>query len=643
MKILIGGIGRHGKPLAYWLSLGFFIGWLSAPDFIRHFGQSDAAPADQVAADEPVWNVRAPRWIASALRDGRGGHGTRPVAARGADEPQLVMDEEWMEGEGDEALDEDPGDGAELDDESESSEQDFRGDRPSEEGDAGFQSTDGRRLRRSSGAAVGEPLQVASARSVYGSGRFGNGGGLIQAGQPGNAGSSGSGSPAPVIGSSGGNGPGSGGGQAPPPAPRGEAGGPDGGGNPGPGPGDGGDGGGDPPRGLLSQLQDQIDQAIGSLSQNPYVPGRVLLQFAASSSQSDRDALLDALDPSRSEEYLESIDVYIVSVPTDTDIEELVATLQENPAVKAASASYLRPAMAALDPYYPLQWDLDNVGQMGGVADADIDASEGWLLLPPLGTTRVAILDMGFDTDHPDLRDVGGNVYNAASSPNKVAQALHGTAMAGVLAAQGDNAEGIAGVNKSWANLWLAKVSDDGMYAEDAYVLRAIDRIPRGVRVANLSFGGPQDAALLCAGVAARSDVLFVAATGNEGTTVPYYPAACPSPNVLPVAATDSYDVLWAKSNLVLGMVAAPGVSVLTTQAGGTYASFTGTSVAAAVASGIASLVALEDPSLSAANLAARLRSSGDLPAGALGHPRLNLCRALGGACSYAPIRIPGN
>jgi subtilisin family serine protease len=104
------------------------------------------------------------------------------------------------------------------------------------------------------------------------------------------------------------------------------------------------------------------------------------------------------------------------------------------------------------DEYLPSQWYLLNTGQSGGVPGADIRASEAWEITTGDPSIVVAVLDSGVDLDHPDLVNnlvPGYDFYDHDDVPEPSegdAFQAHGTACAGLVAAQGGNAIGVAGV-----------------------------------------------------------------------------------------------------------------------------------------------------------------------------------------------------
>jgi len=113
--------------------------------------------------------------------------------------------------------------------------------------------------------------------------------------------------------------------------------------------------------------------------------------------------------------------------------------------------SFLRKAkLYTNDQYYSEQWSLKNTGQNGGTIDADMDVDEAWTITTGRDDIRVAVIDEGVDLTHPDLInnlvsgfDATGNGTNGG--PIGIDD-WHGTACAGIIGAEGNNAIGVAGV-----------------------------------------------------------------------------------------------------------------------------------------------------------------------------------------------------
>jgi subtilisin family serine protease len=319
------------------------------------------------------------------------------------------------------------------------------------------------------------------------------------------------------------------------------------------------------------------------------------------------------------------------------------------------------------DPQFADQWALNNQGQNGGKEHADIAALKAWLKTRGSGDVVVAVLDTGIDYKHVDLR------ANMWTRPDNVPQYQddelgsfddfhgfdindnmsdpmddngHGTHCAGIIGAEGDNGEGIAGIN--WkVKLMPLKFLGRGGYGTTKAAIEAInyaiDRKKHGVniRVINASWGSTQNSKALQDAIKAAGDagILFVAAAGNNGTDNdkrPHYPSNYDLPNVISVAALDRNDMLTSFTNYGVKTVhiAAPGKDILSTWLDDKYREASGTSMAAPQVSGVAALIVANQPNISVAKLREKLLKCIDkldtLNGKVASAGRLNAAKALG-------------
>ena len=308
--------------------------------------------------------------------------------------------------------------------------------------------------------------------------------------------------------------------------------------------------------------------------------------------------------------------------------------------------SRLAPAMLVPDdPAYPDQYGLGRIA-----------APAAWGTSIGTGRTIVAVLDTGLDTTHPDL---AGNLWVDPARPSVhgydfVADTAvvedfvgHGTHVAGIIGAIGDNGVGVTGIN--WhARLMSLRVLGGSDTAGAA--ARAIDfAIAHGAKVLNASWVVLPDPRLEAAiGRARDAGVILVAAAGNDGADfagTPVYPAAYVAryDNVLAVASTDAADRLAATSGFGAGVaLAAPGVDILSTLPGGRYGRDSGTSMAAAFVSGAASLIWDARPGWTYRQVLDRLKTTVEPVSGLAGKVdsggRLDLARLLA-LPSASPVR----
>lgn len=249
--------------------------------------------------------------------------------------------------------------------------------------------------------------------------------------------------------------------------------------------------------------------------------------------------------------------------------------------VYASARDEAAPAPAGTgDPYRPLQWGFARAG-----------AERAWAVTEGAGA-KVALLDSAPDAAHRDLAGVRVVPLPGGGRP---AAGTHGSLLAGIVRAVADNGFGIAGLAPAAELVGVAVCRPRDASATDECrlleILRGVDVAwEEQAQVLNLSLVGPPNPLLRRA--MDRMDELgpiVVAAAGNEGVSEPRYPAAYPS--VIGVGAVDRSGVLSARSNRGPWVeLLAPGVEIVSTVPGGSFAFGDGTSLAAAHASGVLAL-----------------------------------------------------
>ena len=290
--------------------------------------------------------------------------------------------------------------------------------------------------------------------------------------------------------------------------------------------------------------------------------------------------------------FIPELGVHIFEVragdSAETDAKKMVL---EPESVEFAEPDYLlEPALVPNDPWYA-NWEKDKV-QMHAEAAWDITTGSPVL---------VAIADTGVNCAHEDL------AANCVSSGNSDLVG-HGTAVAGVLGAAGNNGIGATGV--AWqVSLLPYTVSDSTGAASYSTIASAItDAANKGARVVNNSYQSSGSSAVQKAAkyLWGKGGVLVVS-EGNYGTQT----ATVANPYIVSVGAVDANDSLYSWSSYGADVdVVAPGCTGATTAIGGAYGSFCGTSNAAPEVSGLLALIFSINPTLTPADAVSILTST---------------------------------
>lgn len=321
-------------------------------------------------------------------------------------------------------------------------------------------------------------------------------------------------------------------------------------------------------------------------------------------------------------------DLHIVDLPGQASETAVLALLRQNPHLKFAELDKrVPPALVPNDPYNGSEWHL-----------AKINAGAAWDTAQGAGVT-IAILDTGVDSTHPDLAAnmvPGWNFFDNNSNSSDVYG--HGTAVAGTAAAASNNSLGVASV-AGVARIMPIRISDTTGYAYYSTIAQGITyAADNQARVANVSFDGvARSASIISAAQYMKSKGgLVVVAAGNNSIDE----AITPTTSMIAVSATDSNDVKasWSSYGSFVA-VSAPGTSIWTTNRGGGYGQWQGTSFASPVAAGVVALMMSAQPTLPNAQIENLLYSTAvDLGATGrdsyYGYGRVNAAAAVSAAAS---------
>ncbi len=365
-----------------------------------------------------------------------------------------------------------------------------------------------------------------------------------------------------------------------------------------------------------------------------YRPGEVIVVLKKSEAERGKASVVKAAEAISGVRIKRLRNLGMLVVRADPDritTNELIGFFEGDPAVESVEPNYIihKAAVIPDDKYFPDQWGLHNTGQSvngaQGTEDADMDMPEAWGISRCSSDVVVAVLDTGVDYTHPDIKqniwqnsaevldgkDNDGNGYiddtmgwdfvNNDNDPMDDDTDGHGTHVSGIIAARGNNQNGIAGV--CWyLKILPLKVLDSSGNGVISDVLEAIDyAIDKGVRVINASYVGntPSQDEYNAIKKAGDAGILFVVASGNNLSngvdidTDPVYPAAYDLPNIITVAASDMDDnIAWFSNYGQQSVdVSAPGVNIISLYPGGGYQFLSGTSMATPFVTGLAALI----------------------------------------------------
>lgn len=296
-------------------------------------------------------------------------------------------------------------------------------------------------------------------------------------------------------------------------------------------------------------------------------------------------------------------DIVIADVPDGETIESFMEELENTPGIEHVQPNYVYKLGAATvnDTLSSNQWYLDKIG----VYDA-------WDTTMGSADIKVAVLDTGADLDHEDLvsqivaqTDVVDNDESAEDDHG------HGTHVAGTIAAEANNAKGVAGIAPGCRLIivdvfginqlgeWVALTSDSIKGINYAF--------SQGANIINMSLGGYDNDVLFEEAIdsVVESGVVCIGAAGNDGdniknpelATKPHYPSDYDS--CISVISINQSDLKSSFSNYGPEKdISAPGETIGSTYKGNEYMYMSGTSMATPVVSGVAALILSINPEL---------------------------------------------
>ena len=363
-----------------------------------------------------------------------------------------------------------------------------------------------------------------------------------------------------------------------------------------------------------------------------YRSDELLVRFRSGTSIAAAEGLHRALGGQHVRSWNSIEGLQLVRLGSATQLKDVLRAYRQNQNVLYAEPNYIYHALTTPnDPKLSQLWGLQNTGQNLGTVGADTHATQAWGLTTGSSNVVVAVIDTGIDYNHEDLKanvwlnpstysaTIDGVSINCPAGTrgfNAIADACdplddngHGSHVSGTIGAVGNNGIGVVGVNWN-VQILACKFLDASGGGSLSGAITCLDFVKamkdRGANIVatNNSWGGGGFSQALSDAIQAqqKDGILFIAAAGNDSSNndlVPTYPADYFLPNVISVAATTRFEGLANFSNTGAHSVylGAPGEEILSTTPNNTYSVLSGTSMAAPHVTGVAALLAAQNPS----------------------------------------------
>lgn len=370
----------------------------------------------------------------------------------------------------------------------------------------------------------------------------------------------------------------------------------------------------EPWQGNETPAEIQTLDAVPAVNINENLDQQIIIIYKDSGEDNVKNLALTDEEVVSGEQVSNRVD--LIEVSEDTNIEALMAEMEQNPNVLTVDKNdKIEVTALPNDPYIVsgAAWQFQRVG-----------ADQTWDQVNNAAPVVVAVIDTGLNVNHPDL--IGNIVAGydfVTGKPNVIDLAGHGTAVSGTIAAVANNGIGGAGIS-GLANIKIAPYRTGGAYSGDtqldvAYICAALLKAAERpeVKVINMSFGGYGTFSSLAVAVneAVNAGKIVVASSGNEGESwnarVGQYSYPASYDHVISVGAINKNNVRASFSQYNDRVdLSAPGQSVLTTSRSGGYEYASGTSFSSPIVAGACAVLVAADPSLNAQEVEAILKST---------------------------------
>ncbi|TGK56742.1 hypothetical protein EHQ27_10315 [Leptospira wolffii] len=344
-----------------------------------------------------------------------------------------------------------------------------------------------------------------------------------------------------------------------------------------------------------------------------FIQDEIIVKFKSNIGESSRTYSVQSLGGTQQAKLSETGHQQLIKIPEGQSVESAVQAYSKLPEVESVQPNYvyhMSSVPTPNDPYYSQQWAVKNTKQTvtkvfddlytssnpPSNAGNDTNLENAWEITTDCSSTIIAVLDTGINYNHEDLKD---NIWESQTCPGywgpKPCKGVdevdldstpmdyngHGTHVAGIIAAKGNNGIGIAGVCWS-AKIMSVRVLDAFGNGTSSSIVSGINfALQNGAKVINMSLDGPTYDPSMYSAInsgATTYDTLFVVAAGSKGydlgsAGVNRYPCEYLLPNIVCVGATDQNGYSPSFSNTDSSVpvsnrsvdILAPGANVLST------------------------------------------------------------------------------